>query len=63
MCQMGSLSFKSTLAPLPLFGTLCQLLVILSKFEPFLLGCSISNSFGVNARFLGALAPILRVSN
>src|SRR5262245_1815685 len=61
MCPMQCLSLKSRLAPLPLFGTLRQLLVVLGNSEHCLLAFRIGYLLGMNARFLGAVAPMLRV--
>jgi hypothetical protein len=51
----------SACLPQPLLGSLRQLLVILGNPKHRLLGFGVRYIFGMNARFLGALAPMFRI--
>ena len=47
----------------PLFGTLCEVLVIVRDLKCHLLGYFVLHIIGKTARFVGAFAPVLRVVN
>src|SRR5262249_22203286 len=47
----------------PLFGTLCEELVIIRDLKHHLLGYFVLHIIGKTARFVGAFAPVLRVVN